>query len=146
MSKPISLQRIRRIRRKIRLFNEKARLSLLWYTFIYFLLFLLAVMAGVFLILFSTGGFSVGFKECHIFLKNELEHITTDISRDFDTLSVEGVALAELLAGEIESRLKADGVKPSELKNHPHLLEPILNEAANLLLTALRKTKAVASS
>jgi RNA polymerase sigma factor (sigma-70 family) len=141
MSKPISLQRIRRIRRKIRLFNKKARLSLLWYTFIYFLLFLLAVMAGVFLILFSTGGFSVGFKECHIFLKNELEHITTDISRDFDTLSVEGVALAELLAGEIESRLKADGVKPSELKNHPHLLEPILNEAANLLLTALRKNK-----
>ena len=123
------------------MFNKKARLSLLWYTFVYFILFLLAIMTGVLLILFSTGGFSVGFREYHLFLKNELEHITGDVTREFDTLSVEGVALAELLTGRIESRLEAEGVKPSELKDHPHLLEPILIDSANLMLMALTKNK-----
>ena len=51
------------------------------------------------------------------------------------------MALAEHLAEEIERRLKADGVSPSELKNHPHLLEPILSESADRLLTALKKNK-----
>ena len=71
-------------------------------------------MSGIFLILFSTGVFAVGLKECHVFLKNELEHITVDVIREFSTLSVEGVALAEHLAEQIEKRLKAAGVNPSE--------------------------------
>lgn len=131
---------LQKIQGKIRLF-KKNQFSLHWHSFVYFILFLLAVMSGLLLILFSTGGFSVGYKECHIFLRNELEHIAGDVSQEFGTLSVEGVALAEHLAEEIERRLKADGVSPSELKNHPHLLEPILSESADRLLTALKKNK-----
>jgi len=63
MCKSISWQKIRG---KIRLFKE-TRLSLRWHSFVYFILFLLAVMSGLLLILFSTGGFSVGYRECHIF-------------------------------------------------------------------------------
>ena len=100
------------------MFNKKARLSLLCILFVYFILFLLAIMTGVLLILFSTGGFPLVLGSV-IFSKNELEHITGDVTREFDTLSVEGVALAELLTGRIESRLEAEGVKPSELKDHP---------------------------
>jgi RNA polymerase sigma factor (sigma-70 family) len=137
MLKSISLQKIQR---KIGLFKEP-RLSLRWHTFVYFILFLLAVMSGLFLLLFSTGGFSVGFKECHVFLKNELEHITGNVAQEFGALSVEGVALAESLAEQIERKLKTAGVNPSGLKNHPHLLEPILSEAADRLLTALQKNK-----
>ena len=125
---------------KIRLFRE-TRLSLHWHSFAYFILFLLAVMSGIFLILFSTGVFAVGLRECQVFLKNELEHITVDVTREFSTLSVEGVALAEHLAEQIEKRLKAAGVNPSGLKDHPHLLEPILSESADRLLMALEKSK-----
>jgi len=137
MLKPIAL---RKIPEKIRLL-KKTRLSLQWHSFVYFNLFLLAVMSGLLLILFSTGVFSVGLKECHVFLKNELEHITGDVAREFNALSVEGVALAEHLAEQIERKLKAAGVKPSELKEYPHLLEPILSELAGQLLMALEKSK-----
>lgn len=131
---------LRKIQRIIRLL-KKNRLPLQWYSFAYFILFLLAVMSGLLLILFSTGGFSVGLKECHVFLKNELEHITGDVSREFNALSVEGVALAERLAAQIERELGTVGIDPAELKNHPHLLEPILSESANILLVALQKNK-----
>lgn len=98
-------------------------------------------MSGLLLILISTGVFSVGLKECHVFLKNELEHLAGDVTREYGVLSVEGVALAERLAEKIERRLKADGLKPSGLKNYPHLLEPILNEVLDQLLAALEKNK-----
>lgn len=120
---------------------KKNRLSLQWHSFAYFILFLSAVMSGLLMILFSTGVFSVGLKECHVFLENELEHITEDVLREYGVLSVEGVALAERLAEQIERRLKADGLKPSALKNYPHLLEPILSEAVDQLLAALEKNK-----
>lgn len=98
-------------------------------------------MFGLLLVLFSTGAFSVGFKECYVFLRNELKHIAGDVARDFGVLSVEGVSLASRLTDQIERRLHAEGLSPSQLKNHPHLLEPILSDCVELLSTALEKNK-----
>ncbi|NLW55615.1 MAG: hypothetical protein GX050_03150 [Firmicutes bacterium] len=123
------------------LFLGKNGLSLQRRSFTFFLLFLSAVMLGLLLILFSTGAFSVGVNECHLFLRNELKHIAGDVAREFGVLSVEGVALAKRLTEQIESRLQADGLSPSQLKNHPHLLEPILSESVELLVAALEKNK-----
>jgi len=125
---------------KIRLFGKNG-LSLQWRSFTSLILLLSAVMSGLLLILFSTGAFSVGFKECRVFLQNELGHITHDVSREFGPLSVEGVSLAERLTEQIERRLKENGVNPSELKNYPHLLGPILSESVDLLLATLEKNK-----
>ena len=98
-------------------------------------------MLGLFLILFSTGVFSVGLNEFHLFLRNELKHIAGNVARDFGVLSVEGVALAKRLAEQIESRLQQDGLSPSQLKDNPHLLEPILSESVELMVAALEKNK-----
>ena len=127
---------------KSTLFLRKNGHSLQRHSFTFFILFLAAVMLGLLLILFSTGAFSVGFKECHLFLRNELKHIAGDVARDFGVLSVEGVSLAMRLTEQIESRLQAVGISPSQLKNHPHLLEPILSESVELLVAALEKNKA----
>ena len=126
---------------KSTLFLRKNGHSLQRHSFTFFILFLAAVMLGLLLILFSTGAFSVGFKECHLFLRNELKHIAGDVARDFGVLSVEGVSLAMRLTEQIESRLQAVGISPSQLKNHPHLLEPLLSESVELLVTALEKNK-----
>ena len=122
-------------------FLGKNGLSLQRHSFTFFILFLSAVMLGLLLILFSTGVFSVGFKECHVFLRNELKHIAGDVARDFGVLSIEGVSLASRLTEKIESRLQAEGLSPSQLKKYPHLLEPILSESLELLVTALEKNK-----
>lgn len=126
---------------KSTLFLRKNGLSLQRRSFTFFILFLSAVMFGLLLVLFSTGAFSVGFKECYVFLRNELKHIAGDVARDFGVLSVEGVSLASRLTDQIERRLHAEGLSPSQLKNHPHLLEPILSDCVELLSTALEKNK-----
>lgn len=123
---------------KIQLFG-KNRFSLQRRSFIFFILFLSSVMSGLLIILFIAGAFSVGLKEYHVFLKNELGHIAEDVSRDFGALSVEGVSLAKRLAEQIEKRLAVDGLAPSELKKNPHLIEAILNESMDDLIAALKK-------
>lgn len=119
----------------------KNGLSLQRRSFTFFILFLSAVMLGLLIILFSTGSFSIGLKEYHVFLKNELGHIAGDVSRDFGVLSVEGVSLAKRLAKKIEKRLALDGLAPSELKKNPHLIEAILSESIEDLIAALEKNK-----
>lgn len=120
---------------------RKNGLSLQHRSFVFYIIFLFAVMSGLFLILFSTGTFSVGLKECKVFLKNELGHIAGDISRDFGALSVEGIALSKRLTEQIEKRLGADNLTPGELKKNPRLLEPILSDSVELLIAALEKNK-----
>ena len=75
------------------------------------------------------------------FLKIVLGHISGDVSREFGALSVEGVSLANRLMELIGERLAIDGLAPSELKNNPHLLESILSESVEVLLSALEKNK-----
>ena len=68
-------------------------------------------MLGLLLILFSTGAFSVGINEFHLFLRNELKHIAGNAAREYGVLSVEGVALAKRLSEQIEGRLQAEGLR-----------------------------------
>ncbi len=138
MAKPRSIFRTLFV--EVRLLNKNG-FSLQWRSFTFFILFLFAVMAGIFLVLFSTGAFSVGSKECQVFLENELGHIAQDIMRDFSTLSVEGVLLAERLTEQIEKRLETADLNPSVLKANPQLLEVILSEAMERLIAALEKNK-----
>ena len=131
---------LRELLLKTRSFGKNG-LSLQWRSFTFFILFLFAIMSGLFLVLFSTGSFTIGLKEYHVFLKNELGHIAGDLSRDFGVLSVEGVSLAKRLAEKIEKRLAVNGLAPSELKKNPHLLETILSESVEELIAALEKNK-----
>lgn len=124
----------------IRLFGKNGP-SLQKRSFTFFLFFLVAVMSGLLLILFSSGVFFVGRKECQVFLKNELGHTAGNVSQEFGILSVEGVSLSKRLTEQIEERLEADGLTPSELKNNPQLLDPLLSESVEQLISALEKNK-----
>lgn len=125
---------------EIRSFGKNG-LSLQRRSFAFFLLFLVAVMSGLSLILFSTGVFSVGLKESHVFIKNELGHIAENVSREFGVLSVEGVALSKRLTEQIEKRLNTANLTPTELKKNPGLLEPLLSESVGPLIAALERNK-----
>lgn len=121
--------------------SGKNGLTLQRRSFAFFILFLVAVMSGLFLILFSTGAFTVGLKESQVFVKNELGHIAEDVSREFGVLSIEGVALSKHLTKKIEKRLNAANLTPTELKKNPGLLEPILSESVGPLIAALEMNK-----
>ena len=91
--------------------------------FVFFLLFLVTVMLGLLLILFSTGIFRVGLDESQMFMQSELNRIADGVERNFGVVSLQGVSLAKRLTSEIERNLQENDLSPSSLQDSPHSLE-----------------------
>lgn len=110
-------------------------------SFAFFLFFLIAIMSGLLLILFSAGVFSAEHNKYRVFLQNELGHAAREVAHDYDALSVAGVLLAEQLSEQIEITLGAYCLSPTDLKNNPQCLEPLLSQTVGLMRSALEKSK-----
>ncbi len=126
------------------LFSSESGFSLRLRLFSFLILFLSAIMLTLLVILFSTGVFSVGLTESRIFLENELNHIAKNTKNGYGTLSVEGVALSEKIAAQIEAELGENGAIPADLKTDPALLERVLQSCVDPLMAALEKNAASA--
>lgn len=109
--------------------------------FAFFALFILALVLAFLLILNVSDVFHYGEHKSRIWFENEMEHLTQDLSASYGILSVQGVSLSEQLSKDIEVYLKDQGISPSELGNHPELLEGLLNEQMPALLSALKMNK-----
>ncbi len=73
--------------------------------------------------------------------EKELSHLSQDIYDDFGNLSLSSVSLAEQLSTGIEAALLENEVKPSEMPEHPELVETILAREFGRLLAGLQHTK-----
>ena len=131
----------------IKLYQEAIRragrdgLSMRLRLFGFLLLFLNIIMVGVLVILFATGVFQTGLKEHKTLLQNELVHLSQDVYQSFGAISVQAVELSSALSANLERRLKEQGITAYELKNHPELLEQLLDGEMAKLIGALEKTK-----
>ncbi len=109
---------------------------------VFFLLFLVAVMAALFLILFACGVFSAGLREHRAFLMNELGHISDDVSNDFAAISLEGVAVSRRLSEHLDKALSDRNTLPSQLQASPEYIEVLLDGCLDILHSALEKGRA----
>ena len=114
--------------------NARGSLTLQRRLFIFFLLFLVAVMSGIFVILVATGTFTARAQENRVFLENELKHLSANVSNQTGKLTVEGLALAETLAGVVEARQNGE-----DTNGNAALLNEIMNDALPHMLAALEK-------
>lgn len=131
----------------IKLYQEAIRragrdgLSMRLRLFGFLLLFLNIIMVGVLVILFATGVFQTGLKEHKTLLQNELVHLSQDVYQSFGAISVQSVELSSALSANLERRLKEQDVEAYEFKNHPELLEQLLDGEIAKLFGALEKAK-----
>ena len=109
--------------------------------FAFFAFFILALVLAFLLILNVSGVFRSGEHKSRVWFENELEHLTQDLSADYGILSVQGVSLSEQLTKDMESYLKAEGISPAALPDHPELLEGLLTEQMPTLLAELKMNK-----
>lgn len=121
------------------------RLTLQRRLFAFFLLFLVTVMSELLLILFAAGIFATGREESRMFLQNELNHIAGGVEKDLGILAVQGTALSERLAEQLERGLSREGLKPTDLHASSGRLEPLLEGCFDVLSAALEKNKASAA-
>jgi DNA-binding CsgD family transcriptional regulator len=106
-----------------------------------FLLVLVFVMLGIFVMFFLLGNFPANLKEREKVISNELTHLAKDISDQYGALSVHAVDFARGLAASIEKSLSKQGLTVTDLPNNPQILENLLGDEYERLLFSLQKTK-----
>lgn len=109
--------------------------------FIFFLAFLLLVMAGVLAILFASGIFKSRYNESYNFLERELSGISGHIHQDYNTVTVHSLELARRLTLNLEREFIELNVSPGRIQEHPELLEGILARQLSLLASSLEQAR-----
>ena len=121
--------------------KEKTGLSLRLRLFSFLMVLVFTMFTGIIAILLLTGTFSAGSKQNANLLANELSHVSQYVEKDFGEISVKAVDLAKNLSKDIEKLLAQNNIKANELKNHPKILEKIVNEEYTQLYFTLQKAK-----
>ncbi len=70
-------------------------------------------------------------------LSTELSIIADEIEGDFGRISLGGLAMAEDIADKSEIFFREMGIKPDELQQHPELIEPLLREHMQILISTI---------
>ncbi len=70
-------------------------------------------------------------------LTTELSIITEKIDGDFGRVSLGGITVAEDIAQRSDNFFKDNGIKASELQDHPEFIEPLLGEHMRTLISTI---------
>jgi DNA-binding CsgD family transcriptional regulator len=116
--------------------NEKGA-SLHFRLFLSFISMLFAVFTCILILLFVTGVFHAGTSEMLASFETELTHLSDNMSNDYGNVSIRGIALSEVVANEIEEVLKENNIRPSNLSNHPEIINTVLNRVCSSLVSGL---------
>lgn len=108
---------------------------------LYFVLYLLTIMLGIVIILFSTGVFGFGREENSQLFQRELSYISSSVYTDFGDISIRAVEMAKGISDNIENQLHLRGYRPKDLADHPQLIESLLQDNFYTMIFALEKTK-----
>lgn len=109
--------------------------------FLLLVMLVITMLLGVFAILVFTGTFTAGINESASFIKNELGHISKDISDTYGIMSAETVYFSKNVSSGIEKYLKEKGLAITDLQVHPEILEGAISNEFDKSLFALLKTK-----
>jgi RNA polymerase sigma factor (sigma-70 family) len=109
--------------------------------FLFLAVLVLTIFLGFIAILLLAGTFTAGLSETERFFENELARISDEISEQYGQLSLQTVELAEKLSRDIEQQSSSMGIFPSQLGEHPYMLEEIIAAECDELLLALQLAK-----
>ncbi|KJS20854.1 MAG: hypothetical protein VR72_13995 [Clostridiaceae bacterium BRH_c20a] len=109
--------------------------------FLFLVVLMVTMILGVIVILLLTGTFTAGLNESKKLFKNELIHISEDVSKQYGQLSVQAVELSRNLSISIEKKLNQKGLDVTDLQSHPEMLEDLLAGEYEQALFSLQKSK-----
>ena len=85
--------------------------------------------------------FHAGTSEMLASFETELTHLSDNMSNDYGNVSIRGIALSEVVANEIEEVLKENNIRPSNLSNHPEIINTVLNRVCSSLVSGLKQSE-----
>jgi len=127
--------------KKLFLQNDKKGASLHFRLFLSFISMLFAIFICTLILLFVTGMFNAGTSKMLASFETELTYLSSKMSDDYGNISIRGIALAEVVSNEIEEILKDNYVRPSDLSDHPEIINTILNRVCSSLVSGLKQSE-----
>jgi len=107
-----------------------------------FLSVLVIIMFIVIMMFFSlTDSFTAELHKTENFIIHEFSNIKRHVEKQYGDISAQAINLSKELSQSIENGLMDNGLHPSDLNNHPDVLEVILSGEFERLLGYLKKTK-----
>lgn len=95
------------------------------------------LISGVLVIVLVFGFRSDGMSELNTYMDNELENQTEDILESSNRMSLKSVAMAELIAKDMEEYFSKNNINYEEMLNNPELVENILQREITYLLNTI---------
>lgn len=114
-------------------------LSLRLKLFLLLTMLVISILFSVLVILSVTGTFTSGLRETEKDLTQELDRLAADITGQFGRISAHTVEFSKELSRDIEKELAAKKIPVTELKNHPEILEALVQIEYDKSLLAMQK-------
>lgn len=121
--------------------TNTAGISMCLRLFFFLVTLVITMLLGVVIVLLVTGTFTAGLYENEKLVQNELHHISQSISKQYGQFSLQAVGLSESVSQSMEKNLARYGKTPSDIKNHPHLLEDLLYSEYERIFFSLQASK-----
>lgn len=109
--------------------------------FLLLTLLIISILFSVIVILVITGTFTAGLREAEKDMRMELDHFKSEVAEQFGLVSAHTVAFSKDLSLEIENELALRGSTTAALRNHPELLEALIEAQYDKSLFAMEKAK-----
>lgn len=95
---------------------------------LFFFLVIVGILTALLLLLTVFGITGSGENAVRSYVDTELAHFSTAIKTDLGNLSVTGIALSETLSERSDGYFAENGIYPSQLRDNPEHIEPLLSE------------------
>ncbi len=107
--------------------------------FLLLALLVVSILFSVLVILSVTGTFTSGLRETEKDLTQELNRLADDITGQFGRISAHTIEYAKVLSKDIEEQLGSKNISAVDLKNHPEILESLVQSEYDKSLLAMQK-------
>ena len=109
--------------------------------FAFLSLFVLVLALAFVLVLALSGVFSVGARECRVWMERELDYLAEAVAADFGKLSLRGVEFARQLSAQTDEWMQRNALTADDLREHSEALEGLLSAVARPMLSVLQNNK-----
>lgn len=110
--------------------------------FLFTLLVVIFTLVTAFTAVFAAfGAFDVNKSRTEAILTHELNSLTDRIKKEYSTIASHSISLSEMLIMELERQLDKADVSPAELKQHPEVLNDLLESVYPTMAAELKAIK-----
>lgn len=107
-----------------------------------FFILLMTLLLAIFIIFSAMGTFNINKTKAAVLIDHELTGVSGQIKSEFTTVTSRSISLSENLSIALKQRFAEHSMEPSELSEHPEVLNDLLSDLFPIIYGELKSIKA----